>query len=176
MTRTAKTKTPALPTAQTREEAEDLIARHGEIQRELQRQAADLGDKLATAKQEAETRALPLKEELEDIQGRVQRWAEANRAELTGGKSKTVPLTSGVISWRQRPPSVTVRGGLDNVLAWLKSNLGGQFIRVKEELDKEALRGAPDVAITIPGIRLGSAGEDFVIEPFGNDQLESAAA
>lgn len=172
--KTTKIKTTATPAAQSRDEAEAMIGRIGEISRELTRQDADLGDALALAKQKAEAVALPLKDELESLKERVQRWAEANRDDLTrAGKTKTAEFTTGTVSWRLRPPSVTIRGGVDNVIAWLKANLEGRFIRTKEELDKEALRSAPEIAVTVPGVKLGSAGEDFVIEPFGGELAEA---
>jgi len=168
-----KTKTTAAPAGQSREEVERLIETIGRQQRELQRQDADLGDRLAAAKREAEERALPLKAAIADAQDRISRWCEANRADLTrGGRTKTVEFTTGAVSWRLRPPRVTVRGGEQAVIDWLQENLDGRFIRTKLELDKEALRSTPDVVPCIPGVKIGSAGEDFIVEPFGGDLVE----
>lgn len=173
MTRVTKTKSVAAPAAQSREEVESLIESIGIQQRELQRQEADLGDRLAEAKRDAETRALPLKESIADAQDRISRWCEANRAELTkGGKTKTVEFTTGAVSWRLRPPRVTVRGGEQAVIDWLQKNLAGRFIRTKLELDKEALRSTPEMVPSIPGVKVGSAGEDFIVEPFAGQLVE----
>lgn len=35
---------------------------------------------------------------------------------------------------------------------------------------------AETVARTVPGVTVGSAGEDFIIEPFGGEKLEGAAS
>lgn len=173
MTRATKTKSVAAPAAQSREEVEHLIERIGIQQRELQRLEADLGDRLAEAKRDAETRALPLKESIAAAQDRISRWCEANRAELTkGGKTKTVEFTTGAVSWRLRPPRVTVRGGEQPVIDWLQKHLGGRFIRTKLELDKEGLRSAPEMVPSIPGVKIGSAGEDFIVEPFAGQLVE----
>ncbi|WP_194831377.1 host-nuclease inhibitor Gam family protein, partial [Pseudomonas aeruginosa] len=52
-----------------------------------------------------------LKKRLAVLQGGVQSWCEANRAELTdNNKVKYANLTTGEVQWRIRPPSVTVRG------------------------------------------------------------------
>ncbi|MDR1660890.1 MAG: host-nuclease inhibitor Gam family protein [Azoarcus sp.] len=39
----------------------------------------------------------------------IQLWCEAHRAELTTTGGKTTNLVTGEVSWRQRPPSVSVR-------------------------------------------------------------------
>lgn len=161
-----KTKAPAAPAAQTREEVDQLIGRLGEIQRELQRQDADLGDVVAKAKQLAEERALPLKDELARAEAQVQGWCEANRTELTReGRTKTAEFTTGKISWRARPPKVSLRG-VEAVVAYLLDNRLRKFLRISYEVDKEAMLKAPLEATKVPGVTIGSAGEDFIIEPF----------
>ena len=173
MTKTAKTKTAAAPAAQTREEVERLIESIGADQRQLQRLEADLGDTLAAAKKAAEAKALPLKALIADSQDRVARWCEANRSDLTrAGKTKTVEFTTGTVSWRHRPPAVTLRG-VDDIIDFLKNAKGGlSYLRVKEEVNKEALLASPQFAATVPGVKIGSAGEDFIVEPFGGDLTE----
>lgn len=47
-------------------------------------------------------------------------------------------------------------------------------LRVKEEVNKEAMLAEPDVARTVAGVTVGSAGEDFVIKPF-ETELEEVA-
>lgn len=175
----AKAKSTAAPAAQTVEEVETLISRMGVLSRQLARQEADLGDKIAKAKEDAGALAKPLQDEFEEAQARVQGYCEANRAALTGGKTKTVIFASGVVSWRHRPPSVRISGKVEDLIAWMKANLGRRakpYIRVKEELDREALRDAPAKFVTLlPGVRVGSAGEDFIIEPHAAELVERAA-
>ncbi len=101
----------------------------------------------------------------------MQTWAEANRQALTRqGKTKTVDLATGKVSWRLRPPSVTIRGA-EAVLHWLEfsSPAGegfGAFIRRSSSVDREAMLKDPALAAKVPGVKVGSAGEDFIIEPF----------
>jgi phage host-nuclease inhibitor protein Gam len=95
---------------------------------------------------------------------RVHVWAEANRDALTSnGKTKTVKLAAGEISWRMRPPSVAVRG-MAAVIEALKKLKLSRFIRTKEELDKEAVLADPDAVNAIKGISITQR-EDFVIKP-----------
>lgn len=170
-----KAKAPAAPAAQSREEAANLVGRIGEIQRELARRDADLGDALARAREAAEATALPLKAELAGAQAAVQGWCEANRYEITGGnKVKFCDLVTGRVLWRHRPPKVTLRGA-DNILAWLQEHRGRRFLRTKVEIDKEAMLKDPEAARAIPGVSIGSEGEDFVIEPFEAQLVEAGA-
>lgn len=166
MSKKPKIKAAAQPAAQTRAEAEAFVARIGEIQRELQRHDADLGDLVARVKADAEARALPLAEELTALQERVQGYFEANRAELTRhGRTKTIKLTTGKVLWRDRPESVSLRG-VEAIIEHLRTKFAGKFLRTKVEIDKEAMLGAKDEARQVPGVTIKSAGEEFVIEPF----------
>jgi phage host-nuclease inhibitor protein Gam len=168
-----KLKTTAVPAAQTREEAEAAVHRLGELRRELTRAETALNDEIAALKLAAETQAKPLQEEIAQLTARVQGYCEANRTELTnGGRTKTVIFATGEVKWRARPPSVSVRG-VEAVIAYLKATLGGRFVRTKEEIDKEAMLADREAAALVPGVKIGSEGEDFVIEPLN---VELAAA
>lgn len=173
-----KMKSAAAPAAQTREEAERLVHRLGEIQRELIRREADLGDTLARIKAAAEKGAQPLKVEAIAAHEAVQAWSEANRDTLTrSGKVKTVQLATGKVSWRNRPPSVRIsKKKVDAVLAWLRNSPGGlgygAFIRVKSSIDREAMQANPELARTVPDVSIGSEGEEFIVEPFDAELVE----
>ncbi|HUO23671.1 MAG TPA: host-nuclease inhibitor Gam family protein [Caulobacteraceae bacterium] len=170
----SKAKAPAAPAAQSRAEAERLVARIGELQRELKRRDADLGDELAAVKERHQSAALPLQAELELAQSQVQGWCEANRSALTGDKTKTVQLATGKVFWRTRPPRVTVRG-VEVIIETFKRYGLFQFIRTSEEIDKEAMLREPDVARRVAGVSIGSEGEDFIIEPFEAQLVEVAS-
>ncbi len=169
-----KTKAMSAPAAQSREEAQRMVAEIGEISRELARQEADLGDALAKVKADAEAKALPLKTRLIDLHDAVQKWAEANRAELTrDGRTKTVELTTGKVSWRNRPEGVLLRG-VEAVIDYLRTKHESRFLRTKYEVDKEAMLAAKDEARQVPGVTIKSAGEEFIVEPFDAQLAEVA--
>lgn len=168
-----KLKTAAVPAAQTREEAEAAVHRLGELRRQLTRAETKLNDQVAKLKLEADAAAKPLQEEVAQLSARVQGFCEANRTELTnGGRTKTVIFATGEVKWRARPPSVSIRG-VEAVIAYLKAQYQGRFVRTKEEIDKEAMLADRETASAIPGVKIGSEGEDFVIEPLN---VELAAA
>lgn len=194
-----KAKAPAAPVAQNLEEVTRLVGRIGVIQRELTRRDADLGDALARIKEAAEETALPLKAELAAAQAAVQGWCEAHRYEITGGnKVKFSELATGKVLWRARPPKVGVRGveaatcwlveharqatqvavtgqGFEAIAAWLLKDRLERLLRRKVEIDKEAMLKDPEAARVVPGVTIGSEGEDFVIEPFEAPLVEAAA-
>lgn len=155
--------------ANSREDAEARIHAIGEKRRQLLRIEADMNDAIAKRKQQAEAQASPIKEEIGDLIESVQTWAEANRPELTNnGKSKTITLATGQINWRNRPAKVNVRN-IKAVINSLKSLGLLQFIRTKEEINKEALLEDQEVAEQVTGVRIASAGEDFAILPYELD-------
>ncbi|ELU7122231.1 host-nuclease inhibitor Gam family protein, partial [Escherichia coli] len=102
-------------------------------------------------------------------QSGIQTWCEAHRDELTGnGKVKFANLTTGEVQWRNRPPSVSIRGA-DNVIELLRRLGLERFIRVKEEINKDAILNEKEAVKNIPGITIKSDIEDFSIIPFEQD-------
>lgn len=161
-----KSKTRAvLRVPQTREETASAIARMGELQRELCRVEADLGDEVAAVKARFEALAEPLRDEAEALHTGVQTWCEAHRDTLTqGGKVKTAAFSTGEVAWRTAPPSVVVRGS-EAVLEALERAGLKRFIRFKSEINKEAIREEPEAVRGIPGITIKQE-ESFAIAPF----------
>jgi phage host-nuclease inhibitor protein Gam len=161
-----KSKSLQIQAAQSREEAADMIRRLGEAQRNLLRIEAAMNDQLAHVKQVFEEQAQPLKERAGELQSGVQAWCEAHRDELTRmGKVKFHDFSTGQVSWRLRPPSVSLRGKEDIITACEEAGLR-TFLRVKTEINKEAMLEKPALAGGLKGVTIKSAGEDFSIEPF----------
>lgn len=55
--------------------------------------------------------------------------------------------------------------GADQVIEQLRSFGLDRFIRIKEEVNKEAVLAEPDSVIVVKGITIAQS-EDFVVEPF----------
>ncbi|HBK2803979.1 TPA: host-nuclease inhibitor Gam family protein, partial [Escherichia coli] len=126
----------------------------------------EMNDAIAEITEKYASQIAPLKTSIETLSKGVQGWCEANRNELTnGGKVKTANLVTGDVSWRQRPPSVSIRG-VDAVMETLE-RLGLQrFIRTKQEINKEAILLEPKAVAGVAGITVKSGIEDFSIIPF----------
>jgi phage host-nuclease inhibitor protein Gam len=151
------------------------LARIGQIQRDLTLAEAALNETIAQAKEWAEAQCAPLKRELELATRGLQIFAEARREELTnGGRTKTVKLSSGEIAWRDRPPSVRIRDQ-GAVIEVLQARQLSRFIREKLEIDREAMLREPALAAQVPGVVIGSAGEEFVVTPAQAELVGRAA-
>ncbi|GAB3484494.1 host-nuclease inhibitor Gam family protein [Azotobacter salinestris] len=161
------------PVPQSRDEVNEAIARIGLLQRERARMQADMNDELAKVRLRFEEAATPLNEQLAELTQGVHTWCEAHRSELTkNGKTKFYDFAAGEIKWRMRPPRVTLQS-VENVLETLKRLGLTRFIRVKEQLNKEAMLAEPDVVSGVAGVKIEQS-EDFVIVPFGS-KLEEVA-
>lgn len=161
---------------QDRETVDTFIYRIGELDRQLQKLDVGYKDAVAKVKLTFEEQAEPIEAMRDELAKGVATWCEANRRELTdNGKVKTADFKAGKVAWRLRPASVKLPKDQSGVISWLKENAFMRFVRVSEEVNKEALLAEADVAKTVPGVRIGSEGENFVIEPFSAEGLEGAA-
>lgn len=175
----SKTKTAAAggSVPQSRDQANEMIARIGYLTRASQRIETDMNEQLASIKNQFGLQAEPLAMEIKALTNGLAVWCEANRLDLVGkGGGKTAVFAAGEVSWRSRPPRVTLRDKVATVIARIRAlGLADRFLRVTEEIDKEALRADPEAARAIDGVRIGSAGEDFIVRPFEAD-LEGGAS
>lgn len=166
MAKVVRLKAPSADAPQTRDQVAAHIAEIGYLQRQFGRVQAELNDGISQLTQAAQPALAEYTARIEALQAGVQTWCEAHRDELTrDGKVKTANLVTGEVQWRQRPPSVTVRAA-DFVIEQLR-NLGlARFVRVKEEVNKEAILAEPAAVAGIAGLTVKTGVEDFVITPF----------
>ena len=68
------------------------------------------------------------------------------------------------MSWRLRPPSIRIRSQ-EAVLEALRTLGLTRFVRVKEEVNKDAMLAEADIAATVAGVTVVKGVEDFVITP-----------
>lgn len=151
---------------QTNGEAAADIRQIGDLQRQRLRVQAEMNDEIANVTQKHQPTLEALQLEITGLQEGVQVYCEANRADLTnGGKVKTANLITGEVQWRQRPPSVSIRGA-ESVIDTLKRLGLSLFVRTKEEVNKEAILNDPEKVKGVAGITVVTGVEDFVITPF----------
>lgn len=170
----AKEKTVAFPVPQSREECATLIAMIGDQRRALTVLEADMNAELEAVKARYQERAKGHTEILHRGILGVSAWCHANRDELTnGGKIKTHHFATGVVNWRLRPASVKL-AGVKELVARLGRGALKRFLRVKYEVDKEALLRERDAARRIKGVTIVEGLEDFVITPSSTELDEVA--
>ena len=155
----------AVAIPQTREQAEAALAQLGAVQRSLTLIEAAMAERVAGERKAGEAEAKPLLAQAETLKHGLCLWAEAHRQALTdGGRTKTAKLATGEVSWRTRPPKVTLR----DTAAVLESigALGlAQFLRTKTEVNKEAMLAEPALARQVPGVTIASEGEEIILSP-----------
>ena len=168
MSTTTKTriKAKAKDAPQSRDDCARDIGALGALQREHQRLTTEMNDLIAEVTAQFQPRLDALAERVKVMQQGIQTWCEANRDALTdGGRVKTANLVTGEVSWRQRPPSVAIRGA-DTVIETLKRLGLSQFVRTKDEVNKEAILNEPKAVAGVAGISVITGIEDFVVSPF----------
>ena len=153
---------------QSKDEAASDIRKIGDLQRGITRLTSEMNDAIANITEAYQPTLQELNDRLKTMQSAVQAYCEAHRDELTGGKAKTANLVTGEVQWRQRPPSVAVRGA-ESVIAALKGFGLARFVRTKEEINKEAILNEPEAVKGVAGITVVTGVEDFVITPFEQD-------
>ncbi len=143
-------------------EANDAMFRIGKLRRSTQALEAELQEKIAQLRKETDMLLSPILAELSKDTLSLRIYAEAHKTTLLLGKKKTIVLSGGNFGWRFTPHKVVAgRGGDKKLLEELKALKYRKYIRVKEEIDKEALlKDRP----TISGVRYVQK-EEFFVEP-----------
>lgn len=149
---------------QSIEEVSNCIAKVGRHQREFEQVQIKLNEDIEQIKTQALKNSRSHQEAVEELFEKIFIYAEKHRDELTErGKKKTVHFPTGEISWRLTPPSVLLKNVKEVLELCKKLNLE-RFIRVKEEVNKEAILKEPEVAQKIRGVTI-SQKEEFVVKP-----------
>ena len=164
---TKKLKTKALVTQapQSREQVIEHIRTIGDLTRQRTRLAATMNDGIAALQEQYAQEADPINERIEALQAGVHVWCEANRAALTdNGKVKYADFVTGTVKWRAGRESVGLRK-VEAIIEALKRHGLQRFIRVKEEVNKDAILADKQAVAGIAGITINGGDEEFVIEP-----------
>ena len=164
---TKKLKTKALVTQapQSREQVIEHIRSIGDLTRQRTRLAATMNDGIAALQEQYAQEADPINERIEALQAGVHVWCEANRAALTdNGKVKYADFVTGTVKWRAGRESVGLRK-VEAIIEALKRHGLQRFIRVKEEVNKDAILADKQAVAGIAGITINGGDEEFVIEP-----------
>lgn len=151
---------------QSHDECAAYINTIGRLSREITVTQAAMNDEIAAITDRYTAVFTPLQDEVKSLTAGVQSYCEANRDDLTlNGKTKSGQFVTGTVMWRQKPPSVAVKG-VAAVIETLKKFKLDRFVRVKEELNKDAILNEPKAIEGIAGLSIKKGVEDFVIEPF----------
>lgn len=165
-------KAAAVYVCQTKVEVQQAIKLLGDTQRELLRLETTMNDEIANIAAHHKEQVDALKTRIDALMNGIQFWCEANRTALCAEGGKTANFITGEVSWRQRPPSVTVRAA-DKVIETLEKLGLGRFVRQKKEVNKEAVLADPASVAGIAGLTVVKGVEDFAVVPFEVDVVRA---
>ena len=168
---------PVMVIPQSREEAAEFVRRVGDAQRQLRGIAADAEGRIAAIQQEVAKNAQPHQEKLEGLVDGLFLFFEANRDSLTErGKRKSVDFSTGTIGEHTNPHRVDFTEKAEIVLANLHALNLTQFIRPKEEINRETMLESEEsrtLAATVKGVKVVQVVE-FRVKPI--ETLEEVVA
>jgi phage host-nuclease inhibitor protein Gam len=179
--KTIRAKAPAIAVPQDREAASALLGEYGRHANQLTLIDAACKAQTAAAKEAAERLAAPHKAALKTALAALKAFGEARRDELLGQtRAKTADLGTGLIGWRADPPSVKITGEkellerLTDELAPLLSAItaSAPFLRVRIEIDRQAILREPSIADEMPEIAVLTGTESFFVLPAGLELSE----
>lgn len=147
----------------TVEEAEKLFRELGEAQRRIQEAKIEADREIEAIRKAVQTKIAHQEGRIAERFAGLAEYAENRREELTDEGSKSITLAAGTLAWRNNPPSIKLKG-VEDVLEYLKKQKLTAFIRVKEEVNKEAMLQDLTRASKIPGVTV-EQDEVFVAKP-----------
>jgi phage host-nuclease inhibitor protein Gam len=131
-----------VPIPETREEAEKMVREITTAKLRERSLKADMDSEITAIKKRFESRLADVDEQIQPRMAAINAWATAHQADF--GNRKSLDMTHGVIGWRVTPPTLKPINGFTwpAVLNRLRDLNRFEFIRVKEDVNKEAMLGA----------------------------------
>jgi phage host-nuclease inhibitor protein Gam len=128
----------------TRAEAEALVRRLTTNLLAQQAAKTEMDQRITAIKKEYESKCSKLEESIQPMMESIHAWADAHSEEF-GGK-KSLDMLHAIIGWRVNPPSLKPLRGFTwgAVMGRIKDLGKWEFIRTKEDVNKEALLAARD--------------------------------
>lgn len=164
MPKAKTTKKSVVPMPQNLNEAAEFVRGIGKAERDIEQANNEMNALLEAVKQPFIEQVGQHQHHLATLVEGLYAYAQGNRFQLTDGdKKKTVTLPTGTFSWRMTPKSVLIKGK-NSVLAKLKELKLDRFIRIKEEVDKEAILKDEGMVASVDGITIEQC-EEFVVKP-----------
>lgn len=157
---------------ETREEMEATVERIARATIARDGLMAEMDHELTEIRARYEPQITAYGQELDAAMALAQRWAEANPAEFNGRKS--IDMMHGVVGFRTGTPKLKLLSGWTwtKVLDVLKLNKVVEFVRTKEEVDKECILANRETISEDTLKRIGVKvvqDESFFVEPKRDD-------
>lgn len=171
------------PVVKSRAEMETLVGEIAELTLTRNKQQTELDEAITALRTKYEESLGEVNKALDEKTEVARAWAEGNPSEFRGLKS--LEMVHGVVGWRTGNPTLKTLTGWtwDRVLEKMKAlSWGTNYVRVKEEVNKQALVGDREMiqpaAMREIGVRVVQEEVFFVeprIEALDNRQTAEAA-
>jgi phage host-nuclease inhibitor protein Gam len=119
-------------------EANVVLGQLGNTQDEINTIEKELREKIAEAKAMAEKKLQPLIVKRDAQINALFAFASPRKAQLTQ-ETRSITLNAGVFGWRMTTPRVETKKSDEETIALLKDTGNAEFIRIIEEVDRQAL-------------------------------------
>ena len=177
-----KTHSIAAKIPQTKKAAEVEMRKLGELRIQIEKIDTKLKEDSQRLIQAAKDEADPLIAKAKVLESGLMLYADAHRSELTDGNlSKRGKMLSGHFDWRKLPDKVSLRGVpavIERIRAAIKEASENEdadraikfknFLRIKSEVNKDAMLADPTLAKSITGVTIKSEGERLEIVVYEN--------
>lgn len=164
---------PASVVIKSTEEADIVLARIAAHRRQLELIDLSAAEEIDRIRTRAAAEAEPIKQEISGLEQSLVRYADYAKDELFRGR-KSIQLTFGTIGYRMSTRLKTLpKWTFERVLHALKLAGKTDYIRIREEVDKERLRGADPDMLKQYGLRLVSEDTFYYELPEQVEQTET---
>ena len=140
-------------------QADILVGELGNTQDKINEIEKELKEKIAGLKAEAEKKLQPLITKRDAQINAMFAFANPRKLQLTK-EARSITLGSGVFGWRMTTPRVETVQSDEETIALLKRTDNAEFVRIIEEVDRQALLAKRPV---IKGISYVQDDEFFVV-------------
>ncbi len=159
-----KKDSPAVAAVETREQAEQLLARKGALQGEAKRLKGTAQQKIVDIRERLADDLAPIEEEIAEIDAALEAWTEAN----LDGKRKSLKLATGTVGFKLTPPKIELRLTAKSVVTRIKEAGLAHCLRVEEAPDLNALANLSSERLRELGCRRKAGERRFFARPKGD--------
>ena len=152
-----------LPTLTTRDEAERAMTDLAQAANNQRKLIAKRDGEILKLNEQYEAPLSTLNQQLSTLSDSLRCWAEANPDQFPKDR-KSIPMTSGTLGFRTGTPKLALlsRAWSWEKVIWAILDRGYNFIRVKQEVDKEAI-----LAFVAAGPEPAAELEAKILKPIG---------
>jgi phage host-nuclease inhibitor protein Gam len=143
------------------EDADKALRDIAEIAARIETEEAIADREVRQVREDLVRRVKPLRERIEELEDALEQWAKSGRSEWP---TKSIELNFGIVGFRLPRPTIKCLLAIETIIERLRARKMNSCIRVKEEIDKEALANYSDEEIAAVGCKRKQGRDKFYYE------------